>query len=907
MSVTTAHIISHTHWDREWFLTSVYTSRWIPGLVDELDKLVEANPDFRFLFDGQTLVVEDLLRVAPGYEEKIRKLVGQHRLQIGPYYSQPDWQLTTGELLIRNLVYGKKDLAAYGGKMQTGWMVDTFGHVGQSPQIHQMFGIDALFVWRGVPKLEPYFTWQGSDGSQLLTINLFGGYRNLYGVSHAPEVAAKRVESEVDKLLPFYPTADIPLFDGYDLEDNPEDPLRFLAALGGVRGDIKLQEATPAGFAKEIKEKILDLPLIKGELNSGKYGATFPGVFSARTYLKVMAHDCERMLFKVCEPLAVLAFLHGRAYDGELYEHWGRRLLRNGVHDCICGVSIDQVHEKMAFSYKRAFEDMQADAYASLMTIFERYAPGTYVVSTNPFAHDGWLVTGDDLAHVRTDGIGVWEVLESVPLIRTDIQTDLFVWANAYYEARISGDGLVEVRDAVLGKMIVAAEHGDTYSEELGESLGRMEVTSGLRVEYSSDHHALLSFTAIWQNEDIEVTGDVRLILDESPLIKWEIDLDSRGKDFRVEMLFQTGMAGELKAGMPYDCVSRPLVDEDLLPRELPVGLARVLLGQRELNKVSMFPFHDYLGISDGEMVTAVLAKGLRSYRAEEEGVIILPLRRSVEWLTAANLENRVGDAGPFFYVPDARCERRVKHEVAVAVGVGDLESSGFQSLNAYYQNPPLVVDVEAKGSLTGFRLLQEDVPLGALLVQSEQVMARFFNPAGQEQPLSKMYVTVDVWGEAGEKVDLIGPKQISTLRLDVERVARESQPEESSILLRAVFPEWRVGKNRGRPDPAIMVGLEHKVAERQAEIARLKKKMADAEGTERLLIQHRIYVLQREGLEFQLSYLLNERKLLQDGSLNEAYLYEPDAEIAEMGLALNRLRIKRRIYDYVVEAAISR
>lgn len=30
-------------------------------------------------------------------------------------------------------------------------------------------------------------------------------------------------------------------------------------------------------------------------------------------------------------------------------------------------------------------------------------------------------------------------------------------------------------------------------------------------------------------------------------------------------------------------------------------------------------------------------------------------------------------------------------------------------------------------------------------------------------------------------------------------------------------------------------------------------------------------------------------------------YLYEPDAEIAEAGLNLNRLRIKRRIFDYVV------
>ena len=191
MTPTNVHIINHTHWDREWFMTSIYTSRWIPGLIDKLDQLVDQNPAYRFLFDGQTLVIEDLLAVAPDYAPRIEALVAGGHLTIGPYYCQPDWQLTGGELLIRNLVYGQQDLARFGGTMHTGWLVDTFGHISQAPQIHRLFGIDAVYVWRGVPRLEPYFFWQGADGSQLLTIDLFGGYRNLYGVTHAPEVAVR--------------------------------------------------------------------------------------------------------------------------------------------------------------------------------------------------------------------------------------------------------------------------------------------------------------------------------------------------------------------------------------------------------------------------------------------------------------------------------------------------------------------------------------------------------------------------------------------------------------------------------------------------------------------------------------------------------------------------------------------
>ena len=132
-----------------------------------------------------------------------------------------------GELHLRNMEFGAKDMAEYGGSVDAGWLVDTFGHIAQVPQIHKLYGLDSVFVWRGVPLLEPYFEWIGSDETAVKAIDLFGGYRNLYGVSHAPKVAVRRLISEVEKLSPFYPTPDIPLFDGYDLEDNPEDPLRF--------------------------------------------------------------------------------------------------------------------------------------------------------------------------------------------------------------------------------------------------------------------------------------------------------------------------------------------------------------------------------------------------------------------------------------------------------------------------------------------------------------------------------------------------------------------------------------------------------------------------------------------------------------------------------------------------------
>ncbi len=900
----TVHIINHTHWDREWFLTSAYTSRWIPGLIDKLEQLAAHNPAFRFWFDGQTLVVEDLLEVAPDYGPRIRKLVQDGHLTVGPYYCQPDWQLTAGELLIRNLQYGQQDLDKLGAEVKTGWLVDTFGHISQAPQIHRLFGIDSVYVWRGVPQIIPYFRWQGPDGASLFTINLFGGYRNLYGVTHAPAVARKRLLAEVEKLRPYYPTPDIPLFDGYDLEDDPEDPLVFFEKMPGIGPDLVLRESTPALFAQEMAGKGLSLPTITGELNSGKYGAVFPGTFSARSYLKVMARDCQQMLFHQCEPLAVMASLHGRPYDPGKYEAWGRALLQNAVHDCICGVSIDQVHEKMEAIYRQVFDGMQRDVQASVESFMGGFAPGVYAIGLTPFATDHWEIVDDHLLHIQAEGVGVWPVREKIPVEARQEPVESFTWRNEHFSATVDVAGIVHVGEARLGALVVSEEHGDTYSDERGEQLGVLQPTSPLVLEQRSERHAVLRFSGAWSGPGAQVTATVRLIFDPSPVIKWQIDLDSQGADLRVELLFATARQGKILAGMPFHVVERPVADTDLMPRHLPEDLSNLLLGQRELDRVSTFPFHDFVALSDGSETLAVMAKGVHSYTADEQGNVRLMLRRAVEWLTRADLAHRVGDAGPFFYVPDARCERMVRHEVAVGFGSFDGDSMEMQRLNAAYQHPPLVVQTNGPGERTSWRLLAENAPLSSLQMADGVALARLYNPTSRAQPLAKPRQQTNVWGVPEEEIRALSPGAIATVLLPEQPGATPAATADHARVRILTRPSWRVGDNHGAPDPAVLEQLQHKIAAIDEQLEAIQTQVQDEEDeAARLRLQHRTYVLARERAEFRLSLVLNQRKLSLDQDRRHAYLFQPDEEIAAIGLELNRLRIKRRIYDYVVAA----
>jgi hypothetical protein len=289
------------------------------------------------------------------------------------------------------------------------------------------------------------------------------------------------------------------------------------------------------------------------------------------------------------------------------------------------------------------------------------------------------------------------------------------------------------------------------------------------------------------------------------------------------------------------------------------------------------------------------MARGLRAYGAEENGTLRLPLRRSVEWLTRSNLADRVGDAGPFFYVPDARCERQVSHEIAVMVGDFGPDSAELLRLNAAFQNPPLLVRKQGRGSVTSWPFLKEALPLSSLYLQNESILARFFNPTSQARPLSHPYPETDVWGGEIGSIDTVPPKKIATLKLAAER------ENEGGLAVVDLLnpPQWRVGPNAGKPDPAVLAELDRKIAALEKELAGIQSGKTNVTGRERLRWEHRLAISGRERLEYLLSRLLNERKL---ASSSNSYLFEYDEEIAEVGAALNRMRIKRRIFDYVVQ-----
>ena len=134
--MNTLHLISHTHWDREWYQTFQQFRLHLVHMIDGLLYILDTDPQYQhFMLDGQTIVLEDYLQIRPEREADLRKYIQNGRILIGPWYLMPDEFLVSPEAIIHNFLEGDRIARQFGPKMMVGYIPDTFGHIGQMPQI----------------------------------------------------------------------------------------------------------------------------------------------------------------------------------------------------------------------------------------------------------------------------------------------------------------------------------------------------------------------------------------------------------------------------------------------------------------------------------------------------------------------------------------------------------------------------------------------------------------------------------------------------------------------------------------------------------------------------------------------------------------------------------------------------
>jgi len=431
-------VVSHTHWDREWYLTFQQFRLKLVRLVDKLLDVLERNPRFRyFMLDGQTVVLADYLEVRPENEARLRRYVRQGRILVGPWYVLPDEFLVSGEAMVRNLLLGHRLADDFGGVMKAGYLPDSFGQTGQIPQIMRGFGIDCAVIYRGVgPEAEQSeFLWQSPDGSEVLAIHLPHGYCHAQNLPTRLDAFLTRLAKLRGDLEPFATTDTLLIMNGCDhLEPQPELPV-LIAAANRRLSDAELVHGTLPMYVQEVRAKLEEqraksiehrakLQTLRGEFRSSLRSNILPAVSSTRMWIKQRNYAAETLLEKWAEPASAFAVLalrfhvpsskfhvaepgtwnmeHG-TWNALLWQSW-RYLLQNQPHDSICGCSIDQVHREMATRFDWSQQIAEEVTRQSLQAIASKINTASVRANGSPGAP---IVVFNPVAGPRTDTVTV--------------------------------------------------------------------------------------------------------------------------------------------------------------------------------------------------------------------------------------------------------------------------------------------------------------------------------------------------------------------------------------------------------------------------------------------------------------------------------------------------------------------
>lgn len=402
----TAHVIPHSHWDREWRYPIWENRSLLVDFMDELLETLEKKPSYRqFIMDGQSVVLEDYLEVRPEKRELVEKYVKEGRITAGPWYTLPDIYPLDGECLVRNLLKGFRTSEGFGKTMKIAYTSFGWGQTAQFPQIYAGFGIDFAIVAKRVtekraPKSE--FWWEAPDGTKILASRLGEGARAQFFVTTVVPARYGMANDENWKIE--WKNAGL-IYHKADAEEAQTDYMKFsdegnffvenlkenldfcwkctddslseterlmlcgcdfsgavsdidkIIDKGNELVDFELKSSTIDEYIEKLRETMneADLVTVKGELREGPSAACSGNALSTRLYIKQLNKKVQNLMIHKAEPLSASMMMLGNEYEKGFFDKAWDYMLKCHAHDSINGVTQDSTAEDVMSNLKQAY------------------------------------------------------------------------------------------------------------------------------------------------------------------------------------------------------------------------------------------------------------------------------------------------------------------------------------------------------------------------------------------------------------------------------------------------------------------------------------------------------------------------------------------------------------------------
>jgi alpha-mannosidase len=419
--------IGHAHIDTAWLWPLAETRRKVVRSWASQLALMDRYPEHRFAASSAQHYAW-LEQDAPGLYERLRERVREGRWEIvGGSWVEPDLNLPSGESLVRQLLYGQRDLQErFGARCREFWTPDTFGYNGQIPQILRGAGIDRFLTqklsWNQFTEPPHHsFRWAGIDGSEVLV-------HMPPADTYNAEVSIAELRASAARFKDHDRTAGSLLVFGHgDGGGGPTAEMLELARRAGdLQGVPRVQLAPASEFFDRLEEDLGRPRPITGEL----YFEYHRGTYTSQARTKRGNRACERLLGEA-EAAAALAHRLGRADypTEELRELW-QTVLTCQFHDILPGSSIREVYEDAERDLARVAAGATALRDAAVAVL------GDGALNLTPFAREEVVEVDGGLAAVRAPAYGFAAPAELAPVRR-----DRLTLANEHLTATLDEQG----------------------------------------------------------------------------------------------------------------------------------------------------------------------------------------------------------------------------------------------------------------------------------------------------------------------------------------------------------------------------------------------------------------------------------------------------------------------------------
>lgn len=366
--------VGHAHIDVAWLWTLLHTRKKTGRTFLTVLRLMEQYPEYRFL-QSQPQVYEFFREDFPEQYEELKRRVAEGRWEAtGGMWLEADLNITGGESLVRQVLFGKRFLRQeFGIDSELLWLPDVFGYTWSLPQIMARSGIKYFMTtkisWNEFNRV-PYdtFRWQGLDGSQVLAHFITTPSKSWFATYNG-QLTAEEVKGTWDayKQKRLYSSL-LHAFGFGDGGGGPSaDMLETARRLRDMPGLPRYRIGRADEYYRALEAVRDSAPVWNGEL----YLEFHRGTYTSQARTKRLNRKAELALH-LAEALAATDHLYGGEYPAqELNRSW-KTVLLNQFHDILPGSSIGEVYAESTEQYREVLATAEAVGGAAIRALAKR-------------------------------------------------------------------------------------------------------------------------------------------------------------------------------------------------------------------------------------------------------------------------------------------------------------------------------------------------------------------------------------------------------------------------------------------------------------------------------------------------------------------------------------------------------